>query len=139
MLTLTEAETEKLADAIKSTLYERFKDAFVFDPIVIRTKTDYYGDDYLHIYIIYEGDRANLDSKWTLGLIGRIEPTLDELGIPGVPSKSFVPKFEWKGMPAGVMTNERYDVVVAGAGNAALCAAMAAADEGASYVHDLRT
>ena len=29
-------------------------------------------------------------------------------------------------------TNERYDVVVAGAGNAALCAAMAAADEGAS-------
>ncbi len=31
------------------------------------------------------------------------------------------------------MTNERYDVVVAGAGNAALCAAMAA-DEGASHV-----
>ena len=29
-------------------------------------------------------------------------------------------------------TNERYDVVIAGAGNAALCAAMAAADEGAS-------
>ena len=33
------------------------------------------------------------------------------------------------------MTNERYDVVVAGAGNAA----MAATDEGTSYVHDLRT
>ena len=30
--------------------------------------------------------------------------------------------------------NERYDVVVAGAGNAALCAAMAAADEGASVL-----
>ena len=31
-------------------------------------------------------------------------------------------------------TKERYDVVVAGAGNAALCAAMAAADEGASVL-----
>ena len=31
-------------------------------------------------------------------------------------------------------SNERYDVVVAGAGNAALCAAMAAADEGASVL-----
>ena len=30
--------------------------------------------------------------------------------------------------------NERYDVIVAGAGNAALCAAMAAADEGASVL-----
>ena len=31
-------------------------------------------------------------------------------------------------------SNERYDVVIAGAGNAALCAAMAAADEGASVL-----
>ena len=31
-------------------------------------------------------------------------------------------------------SNEQYDVVVAGAGNAALCAAMAAADEGASVL-----
>ncbi|MCY4578489.1 MAG: FAD-binding protein, partial [Chloroflexi bacterium] len=33
-----------------------------------------------------------------------------------------------------MVANERYDVVVAGAGNAALCAAMAAADEGASVL-----
>ena len=33
-----------------------------------------------------------------------------------------------------MVANERYDVVVAGAGNAALCSAMAAADEGASVL-----
>ena len=99
MLTLTEAETEKLADAIKSTLYERFKDAFVFDPIVIETRTDYYGDEYLKIRVIYEGDRAKLDPGWTAGLMGLIRPTLDELGVPGTPSKSFVSKYEWEEGP----------------------------------------
>ena len=99
MLTLTEAETEKLADAIKASLYKRFKDEFVFDPIVIETRTDYYGDEYLKIRIIYEGDRAKLDPKWTLGLISRIRPTLDELGVPGTPSKSFVSKSEWEEGP----------------------------------------
>ena len=99
MLTLTEAETEKLADAIKASLYKRFKDEFVFDPIVIETRTDYYGDEYLKIRIIYDGDRAKLDAKWTLGLTRRIRPTLDELGIPGVPSKSFVSKSEWEEGP----------------------------------------
>ena len=100
MLTLTESETEKPTNAIKTTLYKRFKDEFVFGPIVIETKTDYYGDEYLKIrLIIYEGDRANLDPKWTLGLTRRIRPKLDELGIQGVPSKSFVSKFEWEEGP----------------------------------------
>ena len=99
MLTLTKEQAEKLTDAIMTTLHKRFEDEFIFGPIVMETKVDYYGDEYLKIRIIYEGDRAKLDPAWTLGLMGRIRPTLDELEISGTPSKSFVSKTEWEEGP----------------------------------------
>ena len=94
---ITEEGKQEIVSAIETLLYERFdNNEFVFGPIVMFRRTDYYGDEYLHIYIVYEGDRANLDPKWTGGLIGMIRPKLRELGIQGIPCCSFVTKLGWK-------------------------------------------
>ena len=98
---ITEEEKQEIADTVMSLLQERFSaDEFLFGPIVIVKRTIRYGD-FLHIYIVYEGDRKNLDPKWTLGLTGRIRPKLMELGIPGIPSHSFVPKRGWEEVHKG--------------------------------------
>ena len=98
---VTEEAKEKLVDAVRDILYEQcFVDnEFVFEPIFIKTRLDAYGDEFLHIYVIYDGERSKLDPKRTLRLAMLLDPVLDELGIPGVPSRSFVPKFEWEEGP----------------------------------------
>ena len=42
----------KLGGFIREKLTERFKDDFVFDPILVREEVDEYGDPYLHTYIV---------------------------------------------------------------------------------------
>ena len=97
---ITEEAKEKLVDAVRNILYEQYRNGeFVFDPIFIKTRLDAYGDEYLHIYVIYDGDMANLDVKKRSKLAILLNPVLDELGIPGVPSKSFVLKREWEEGP----------------------------------------
>lgn len=72
---------------VRETLAERFTDDdFIFDPIVVSTRIDEYGPDatdeeYLVISIVYDGDRKNLDSSWTSGMIGRLHRKLMAVGI----------------------------------------------------------
>ena len=86
---------EEVADIVKHTLAERFDDRIVFDPIKVIRRIDHDGDEYLHIYIVYDGDQELLDLGWTVGLVRRIRPKLIELGVDSPPSKSFVEKSEW--------------------------------------------
>lgn len=97
---VTEEAKDKLVDAVRDILYKQYPNGeFVFDPIFIKTRLDAYGDEYLHIYMIYDGDRSNLDVKKRIRLSFLIDPVLDELGIPGVPSRSFISKQEWEEGP----------------------------------------
>ena len=94
-----EAEAKEKVEAIvRSTLEKRFAGDFIFDPIVVIPEIDEYGDDYLDIIIVFEGDQSNLDPSWTSGLIGRIQPHLAAVGIEAFPVPSFVVKSEWKHM-----------------------------------------
>ena len=68
----------------------------VFDPIEVIPKIDLDGDEYLHIYMVYDGDEKLLDSAWTLGFYELIWPKLIELGVESIPSKSFVEKSDWE-------------------------------------------
>ena len=87
-------------DNIVKMVYEdlngRFKGEIEFGPIDIQEEIDQYGDPYLHIYIVFDGDQSKLDSKWTVGLIPRLLPQLVDLGIKHVPSRSFFSKEDWE-------------------------------------------
>ena len=80
---------------IKEKLRERFKDDFVFDPILVREEIDEYGDPYLHTYIVYEGDEDKWDYSWMLSLTRFTWPVSIELGFDNVPMQSYIEKSDW--------------------------------------------
>ena len=93
---ISKSVTDQVAKIVEGHLKERFKDEFVFDPIIVRPQIDHDGDEYLDIFIVFSGDQKKLDPDWTLGLVPLITTDLIELGVSNVPSKSFVEKSEWE-------------------------------------------
>lgn len=88
--------TQDVSDAIVEMVYEdlsgRFQGELEFGPINIVQEIDEYGDPYLHILIVFDGDQSKLDSKWTVGLMTRLLPQLLDLGIKHFPHRSFFSK-----------------------------------------------
>ena len=93
---ISESVADEVANLVETHLKERFKDEFVFDPIIVEPQIDHDGEEYLDIFIVFSGDQKKLDPDWTLGLVGLIRPKLIEMGVSTVPSKSFVEKSEWE-------------------------------------------
>ncbi|MYE54732.1 MAG: hypothetical protein F4X34_06000 [Chloroflexi bacterium] len=88
-------DTDRVAALCAQLLNDRFGNAFEFDPIIVERELDDYGDEYLHLYIVFDGDQEELDPSWTAGLSGRLRPLLADMGVNSLPSKSFIEKSEW--------------------------------------------
>ena len=93
---ISKTVTNEVADAIGKVLRERFKDDFVFAPIIVESAISHYGDEYLDIFIIFDGDQKKLDARWTSRLPLMLDPKLEKLGIDNVPIISYVEKSEWE-------------------------------------------
>ena len=87
---------EKVESYVRQDLEGRFKDEFVFDPIIVNPELDHYADEFLHIYIIFDGDQKKLDAKWTIGIETRLFDQLSEEEWPLWAGHSFISKSEWK-------------------------------------------
>ena len=100
---MTTKTQDAVANIVREILAQRFKDEFVFDPIIVEPKIDHDGDKYLSITIVFDGDQKRLDAEWTLSLIRRIRPKLMEQGIDDFLflSKSFIEKSEWEAVQEG--------------------------------------
>lgn len=85
----------RLENFIRGKLAERFKDDFVFDPILVRKEVDEYGDPYLHTYIVYKGDDSKWDTRWRLSLTWSVWPLSIELGYDNMPMQSYIEKSDW--------------------------------------------
>ncbi len=85
----------QISEIVKADLYERFPTGFVFDPIRVYPRTDHMGDDYLKIFIIYDGNGDDLNAEHTVGLMTRLKPKLRELNINDDIADGFVEKSEW--------------------------------------------
>ena len=94
-------DREKVADLIRNVLEERYKDEFVFDPIVVAPRVDPDGNGYLSAYIVFDGDFYSLDRKFRFKLLTMLEPQLMELGVNHVMGLSFVEKSEWEEVHEG--------------------------------------
>lgn len=93
----------EVAELVKNDLEGHFGDDFVFDPIEIVPKIDHDGDEYLHIYVVFDGDQNLLDSRWTSGLTGRIGPAMRKMGVMSIPNDSYVEKSEWPSVRRGIL------------------------------------
>lgn len=89
-------ELEKVRGFTEGLLYEQFPEGFVFDPIVIVPCVDHYGDDYLEIHIVYDGEQKNLDPYKTLGLRWPIHKQIEKIGLDTSPGLRFIPRNEWR-------------------------------------------
>ena len=85
----------QISEIVKADLYERFPAGFVFDPIRVYPRVDHMGDEYLKIFIIYDGNGDDLDPEHTVGLKTRLKPQLRALNINDDISDGFVEKSEW--------------------------------------------
>ena len=98
-ITKTVVDTDKIEKLIRDLLDERFGDEIVFDPIEISTRVFDDGetaDDFLQIYIVFEGDYDQIPASWTSGLVTLIRPALMEMGWEYPVGKSFIEKSEWE-------------------------------------------
>ena len=94
--TITREVTDAVAKLVGDALRERFKDdGLVFDPIIAERAVDYYGDEYVDIFVIFDGEQKKLDARWINRLWIMLDPQMEELGLAAVPSLSFVGKSEW--------------------------------------------
>lgn len=87
---------QEVAELVKNDLEGHFGDTFVFDPIVVIPKIDHDEVEYLHIYIVFDGDYDSLEIRWTGELYTRIQSRLLEMGIMSYTSESYVEKSEWE-------------------------------------------
>ncbi len=86
----------KVENIVRNALAERFKDDFVFDPVIVQSKLDHDDEEYLDIWIVFDGDQKRLDPHWTAGLAGLILDQVTEDEVPVVPSKHFIKRSSWK-------------------------------------------
>ena len=87
---------DKVEAFVRKDLEGRFKDEFVFDPIIVNPELDWWGDEFVHIYIIFDGDQKGLDPRWTNGIEDRLLMHLPEGTLVHTPGHSFIEKSEWK-------------------------------------------
>ena len=92
---ITEELLEKVGEAVKVRLSELYGDSLTFDPVFVERKFDFYGEDYMHIYIVFDGDEKVLESKWRVGIEWLMRSDLDALGVKKSPSHSISKKSEW--------------------------------------------
>ena len=92
---ITEELLEKVGEATKIRLAELYGDSLVFDPVFVERKFDFDGEDYMHVYIVFEGDENVFRAKWDVGVEWLIGPDLDKLGVKKVVSHSISKKSEW--------------------------------------------
>ena len=86
----------KVADLVREELTRRFSSELVFDPIKVVPMIDHDGDEYLRIYIVFDGDLSLLPPVWRLELLRSIQPQLTELGVLNIPNSTLVEKSEWE-------------------------------------------
>lgn len=96
MVTITKDTTDRVAAIISDTLNGWFRPNLLFDPVVVRQRyDDWYGEDYLEAWIVWDGDYAYMDHSRTIYLNTTIEPQLDELGVDLLVHPHFIAKWEW--------------------------------------------
>ena len=95
---ISKDDRAQIVSVTRKLLEERFREDFVFDPIAAVPKIDEYGDEYVEIYIVFDGNQKKLDPAWTHRLTGLIIDELDAGGVEllHIPGTSFVEKSEWK-------------------------------------------
>ena len=93
-----EETSRKVAGIVKEYLNAWFgAEGLVFDPIVVIPRF-FDDEEYLHIYVVYDGDGERLDSDCTITLPRLIRDRMTDEEVSGPLPVSYVEKSEWEAM-----------------------------------------
>ena len=88
---LTEESYEaRIAGVVRRHLEARFGDWTSFDAIVVVLRTDQWGGDGIHVYVVYDGDGEPLDLRWLSGIRNRMRRELRNLGADVMVTTSYI-------------------------------------------------
>ena len=93
---MTPEAMEKVRQIFADTLEERYAGELVFDPIIVKPDVGYYGDDYVRVLVVVNGDTDLLDAEWDGTLIRRVQQKMIPAGIEEFPSPSFISDSEYQ-------------------------------------------
>ena len=97
-LNLSDETLDRIERLITETLDEKFAGEDIrFGPIFMERRSDFiYGDEFLRIFIITEGDRSLLKPRWRLDFRAMIEEAMfPEVDAFAWVRNSFTDKSEW--------------------------------------------
>ena len=86
MAAITSDTTDRVATIIGDTLNGWFQPRY----------DDWYDEDYLEAWIVWDGDYAHMDHSRTITLYQFVEPLLDDLGIDLRLHPHFIARWEWE-------------------------------------------
>ena len=95
---ITQEIIDRVEDIAREMLEERFApDGLVFDPIIVERKIDHYGDEFIDIRTVFDGDQKLLDAGWTVSFPRHIHENLEADGIylANAIGTRFMLKVEW--------------------------------------------
>ena len=97
MAPITSDTTDRVAAIIGDTLNGWFQPHLNFAPIVVRQRhDDWYGEDYLEAWIVWEGDHDKMDFHLINSLHQFVYPLLDERNLDLRLSPHFMRKENWE-------------------------------------------
>ena len=88
----SQAVIERVEAIYRRRLEREYGDRLTFAPIRVIPDIDQWGDEYLRIEVVLEGDRSVLDPRWINALYGKIQPELLELGVTNIPMDLYIDK-----------------------------------------------
>ena len=96
MVAVSSDITERVAAIIGDTLNGWFEGQLRFDPVVVRQRyDDWYDEDYLEAWIVWDGDYDKMDPRRLNTLHRYIYPYLDEVGVDLRLHPHYIAKWEW--------------------------------------------
>ena len=87
-MTITADTLDKVSDIVRTELPKRLPDSIRVHHVKSEVWMGY-DDDFIHVTVIYEGDRKDLDPKVLNEFDDEIEPLLVNIGISRVPPISY--------------------------------------------------
>lgn len=97
MVTKTSDEVlKKIKGIVQDLVKERSSNELEFGPIHVVAHDDYWDEERVFIYVVYDGNPKKLDFTWTIGLVDRVLQRLPDGVLPIVPVKHFIHKSEWE-------------------------------------------
>ena len=84
----------RIAAVVRRHLEKRFEGRVSFDAVMVSLRTDQWGDDCVHVYVVYDGNGEPLDIRWLSGIRNRMRRELRDLGADVVMTTSYIDRSE---------------------------------------------